>query len=77
MEAALAVPVEAADELCEAGGDTDLAPSDDLSSTSMSFSEASLRPIELVLLLLMMIDSIVFKYWCFEMVAVFMKIVLT
>ena len=48
-------------------------PVDDLSSTSMSFSE-SLR---LLLLLLMMMDSIVFKYWCFEMVAVFMKIVLT
>ena len=49
-------------------------PVDDLSSTSMSFSTESLR---LLLLLLMMMDSIVFKYWCFEMVAVFMKIVLT
>ena len=43
------------------------------SSTSKSFSLVS------YLLLLMMIESIVVqdKYWCFEMVAVFMKIVLT
>ena len=59
-------------------GETDLRCSDEFSSVpefSMSTS-ISLFSLFSCLLLLMMIESIVFKY-CLKMVAVFMKIVLT